>query len=102
MNISLQNQEDADSFIANCGEITMALKKCVDAHPEYYGKMSQPENQVEEEEEKTAEEVAEQPMEQPMEQPVEQPIEKVEIVEEQVIMEQPSEEKTEAQRNHID
>ena len=74
----------------------MALKKCVDAHPEYYGKMSQPKNQVEEEEEKTAEEVAEQPMEQPMEQPVEQPIEKVEIVEEQVIMEQPSEEKTEA------
>ena len=102
MNISLQNQEDADSFIANCGEITMALKKCVDDHPEYYGKMSQPKNQVEEEEEKTAEEVAEQPMEQPMEQPVEQPIEKVEIVEEQVIMEQPSEEKTEAQRNHID
>ena len=102
MNISLQNQEDADSFIANCGEITMALKKCVDAHPEYYGKMSQPKNQVEEEEEKTAEEVAEQPMEQPMEQPVEQPIEKVEVVEEQVIMEQPSEEKTEAQRNHID
>ena len=98
MNISLQNQEDADSFIANCGEITMALKKCVDAHPEYYGKMSQPKNQVEEEEEKTAEEVAEQPMEQPME----QPIEKVEVVEEQVIMEQPSEEKTEAQRNHID
>ena len=74
----------------------MALKKCVDAHPEYYGKMSQPKNQVEEEEEKTAEEVAEQPMEQPMEQPVEQPIEKVEVVEEQVIMEQPSEEKTEA------
>ena len=110
MNISLQNQEDADSFIANCGEITMALKKCVDDHPEYYGKMSQPKNQVEEEEEKTAEEVAEQPMEQPieqpveqpMEQPVEQPIEKVEVVEEQVIMEQPSEEKTEAQRNHID
>lgn len=102
MNISLQNQEDADSFIANCGEITMALKKCVDAHPEYYGKMSQPKNQVEEEEEKTAEEVAEEVAEQPMEQPVEQPIEKVEIVEEQVIMEQPSEEKTEAQRNHID
>ena len=78
----------------------MALKKCVDDHPEYYGKMSQPKNQVEEEEEKTAEEVAEQPMEQPMEQPVEQPveqpIEKVEVVEEQVIMEQPSEEKTEA------
>ena len=78
----------------------MALKKCVDAHPEYYGKMSQPKNQVEEEEEKTAEEVAEQPMEQPMdqpmEQPVEQPIEKVEVIEEQVIMEQPSEEKTEA------
>ena len=98
MNISIQNQEDADSFIANCGEITMALKKCVDDHPEYYGKMSQPKNQVEEEEEKTAEEVAEQPMEQP----VEQPIEKVEVVEEQVIMEQPSEEKTEAQRNHID
>ena len=74
----------------------MALKKCVDDHPEYYGKMSQPKNQVEEEEEKTAEEVAEQPMEQPMEQLVEQPIEKVEVVEEQVIMEQPSEEKTEA------
>ena len=74
----------------------MALKKCVDDHPEYYGKMSQPKNQVEEEEEKTAEEVAEQPMEQPVEQPVEQPIEKVEVVEEQVIMEQPSEEKTEA------
>ena len=74
----------------------MALKKCVDDHPEYYGKMSQPKNQVEEEEEKTAEQVAEQPMEQPMEQPVEQPIEKVEVVEEQVIMEQPSEEKTEA------
>lgn len=102
MNISLQNQEDADSFIANCGEITMALKKCVDDHPEYYGKMSQPKNQVEEEEEKTAEEVAEEVAEQPMEQPVEQPIEKVEVVEEQVIMEQPSEEKTEAQRNHID
>ena len=74
----------------------MALKKCVDDHPEYYGKMSQPKNQVEEEEEKTAEEVAEEVAEQPMEQPVEQPIEKVEVVEEQVIMEQPSEEKTEA------
>lgn len=38
----LQNQVDADSFIKNCGEITLALKDCVDSHPEYYGNLSQP------------------------------------------------------------
>lgn len=35
----------------NCGEITMALKKCVDAHPEYYGKLSEaPEKETEKKE----------------------------------------------------
>ena len=35
----------------NCGEITMALKKCVDAHPEYYGKLSEaPEKEAEKKE----------------------------------------------------
>lgn len=91
-----QNQEDADSFIANCGEITMALKKCVDAHPEYYGKMSQPENQSEEE--KTAEEEAAESAAEDVavpEQPAEQPVEKEEVVvESEVIVEQPASEET--------
>ncbi len=46
----IQNQSDADSFIKNCGEITMILKDCVDAHPEYYGNLSQPQRDAESEE----------------------------------------------------
>ena len=41
----------------NCGEITMALKKCVDAHPEYYGKLSEaPEKEAEKKEEASVKE----------------------------------------------
>ena len=46
----LEDQSDADSFIKNCGEITMILKDCVDAHPEYYGNLSQPQRDAESEE----------------------------------------------------
>ena len=48
----------------NCGEITMALKKCVDAHPEYYGKLSEaPKEEKEAEVKEEVSEVKEEPVE---------------------------------------
>ena len=64
----------------NCGEITMALKKCVDAHPEYYGKLSEaPKAEVKEEpmEVKKPTEV-EEPVEVKKPTDVEEPVEKEE------------------------
>ena len=75
----------------NCGEITMALKKCVDAHPEYYGKLSEaPEKEAEKKEVVTpAEAPAEAPekVEAPVT-PVETPVEVPEKKEEASVKEE--------------
>ena len=36
-----------NAFVNSCGAVTLALKRCVDAHPEYYGKLSQPSESAE-------------------------------------------------------
>ena len=75
----------------NCGEITMALKKCVDAHPEYYGTLSEaPEKETEKKEAVTpAEAPAEAPekVEAPVT-PVETPVEVPEKKEETPVKEE--------------
>ena len=54
-----EEQRDAkiNAYVASCGAVTLALKRCVDAHPEYYGKLSQPTTEEVKTEEVKTEEV---------------------------------------------
>lgn len=54
-----EEQRDAqiNAYVTSCGAVTLALKRCVDAHPEYYGKLSQPKEEQPKAEEVKVEEV---------------------------------------------
>ena len=41
--------KDDDSFVEKCEELTFAMQECVEAHPEYYGAISELEEEVTEE-----------------------------------------------------